>query len=59
VLVKKTYSPSGEVLFGWRLNRYGYEGKEQELGFGKIPTDDSALYGNKKLINEIKRIILN
>jgi hypothetical protein len=26
------------------LNRYGYEGKEQEMGFGKIPTDGLVSY---------------
>lgn len=44
VLERTTFSPSGEVLSGGRLNRYGYEGKEQEMGNGKIPTDGLVSY---------------
>ncbi|MFH0870343.1 MAG: LamG domain-containing protein [archaeon] len=44
VLERTTYSPTGEVLSGGRLNRYGYEGKEQEMGFGEIPTDGLVSY---------------
>jgi hypothetical protein len=44
VLERTTYSPMGEILSGGRLNRYGYEGKEQEMGFGKIPTDGLVSY---------------
>jgi len=44
VLERTTYSPFGEVLSGGRLNRYGYEGKEQEMGFGEIPTDGLVSY---------------
>lgn len=44
VLERTTYSPTGEVLSGGRLNRYGYEAKEQELGFGKVPTNGLVSY---------------
>jgi len=44
VLERTTYSPFGEVLSGGRLNRYGYETKEQELGFGKVPTNGLISY---------------
>lgn len=44
VLERTTYSPFGEVLSGGRLNRYGYEAKEQELGFGKVVTNGLVSY---------------
>jgi hypothetical protein len=44
VLERTSYSPTGEVLSGGRLNRYGYEAKEQELGFGKVPTNGLVSY---------------
>jgi len=44
ILERTTYSPFGEVLSGGRLNRYGYESKEQELGFGKVPVAGLVSY---------------
>jgi RHS repeat-associated protein len=44
ILERTTYSPTGEVLSGGRLNRYGYEAKEQELGFGKVSTNGLVSY---------------
>lgn len=44
IIEKTTYSPFGEVMTGGRQSRYGYEGKEHDKSWGKVPTDDLVSY---------------